>query len=294
MGGSTNTVLHTLAVASEAGIKYPLERINQLSKQVPYICKVAPSSKEIHIQDVDAAGGIMAILKELSRKEGLLHPDRPTVSGKTIGELWARAENKNPQVIRPIENAYSQTGGLATFFGNLAPDGAVLKVGGVDPSIQVFRGRAVVFNSEDEALEGIFGGKVKAGDVVVIRYEGPKGGPGMPEMLSPTSAIMGMGLGKEVALITDGRFSGATRGICLGHISPEAAEGGPIALLQDGDPITIDIPNRTLTVELSDQELSARRAGWQRPAPKIRRGWLGRYAGLVTSASTGAALKLPE
>lgn len=294
MGGSTNTVLHTLAVASEAGIKYPLERINQLSKQVPYICKVAPSSREIHIEDVHAAGGIMAILKELSRREGLLHPDRPTVSGKTIGELWAGAENKNPQVIRPIEEAYSQTGGLATFFGNLAPDGAVLKVGGVDPSIQVFKGRAVVFNSQDEALEGIFGGKVQPGHVVVIRYEGPKGGPGMPEMLSPTSAIQGMGLGKEVALITDGRFSGATRGICLGHISPEAAEGGPIALLQDGDPITIDIPNRTITVDLTEQELAERRAAWQRPAPKVNRGWLGRYSRLVTSASTGGVLKLPD
>lgn len=294
MGGSTNTVLHTLAVASEAGIKYPLERINQLSKQVPYICKVAPASREIHIEDVHAAGGIMAILKELSRKEGLLHGDRPTVAGKTIGELWAGAENKNPQVIRPIENAYSQTGGLATFFGNLAPDGAVLKVGAVDPSIQVFRGRAVVFDSQDEALEGIFGGKVKPGHVVVIRYEGPKGGPGMPEMLSPTSAIQGMGLGKEVALITDGRFSGATRGICLGHISPEAAEGGPIALLQDGDPITIDIPNRTITVELTEQELAERRAAWKRPAPKVNRGWLGRYSRLVTSASTGGVLKLPD
>ncbi|HEY3364227.1 MAG TPA: dihydroxy-acid dehydratase [Symbiobacteriaceae bacterium] len=294
MGGSSNTVLHTLAIAGEAGVAYPLERINELSGRIPYLCKVAPSTPDVHMEDVHAAGGIMAILKELARKEGALHPDCLTVAGGTIGELYGQAENKNPAVIRPVENAYSATGGLAMLFGNLAPDGAVLKVGGVDPSIKVFQGKAICFESQDEALAGIFGGKVKPGHVVVIRYEGPKGGPGMPEMLSPTSAIAGMGLGKDVALITDGRFSGGTRGICLGHISPEAAEGGPIALLQDGDPITIDIPGRRLTMDLAEAELTARKASWRRPAHKISSGWLGRYSRLVTSANTGAVLRLPD
>jgi dihydroxy-acid dehydratase len=294
MGGSTNTVLHTLAIAQEAGFDYPLERINELSARVPYICKVSPAVADVHVEDVHEAGGIMAIMKELSKKPGLLHPDRPTVSGVTIGELYARAENRNPQIIRPIGNAFTETGGLAMLFGNLAPNGAVLKVGAVDPSVTLFQGKAVIFESQDEALVGIFGGKVKAGDVVVIRYEGPKGGPGMPEMLSPTSAIVGMGLGKDVALITDGRFSGGTRGICLGHISPEAAEGGPIGLLQEGDAITIDIAGRTIRAEVSDEELQRRRAGWKRPELKVKSGWLARYARMVTSANTGAILKLPD
>jgi dihydroxy-acid dehydratase len=291
MGGSTNTVLHTLAIANEAGIEYPLARLNELSAKVPYLCKVSPATPNVHIQDVHEAGGIMAILKELAKKEGTLHPDALTVTGKTLGELWAEAENKNPEIIRPIERPFSATGGLASLFGNIAPDGAILKTGAVDPSVQVFRGKAICFDSQDEALQGIFGGKVQAGHVVVIRYEGPKGGPGMPEMLAPTSAIVGMGLGKDVALITDGRFSGGTRGICLGHISPEAAEGGPIALVQDGDPITIDIPGRTITLEVDPEELERRRARWVKPAPKIRSGWLGRYARMVTSANTGAILK---
>ncbi len=294
MGGSTNTVLHTLAIATEAGIEYPLERINQLSARVPYLCKVSPATSEVHIEDVHAAGGVMAILKELARKEGTLHPGCLTVTGRTIGELWAEAENRNPEVIRPVENPYAETGGLAILFGNLAPHGAALKVGAVDPSITTFTGRAICFDSEEEALRGIFGGRVQPGHVVVIRYEGPKGGPGMPEMLAPTSAIVGMGLGKEVALITDGRFSGGTRGICLGHISPEAAEGGPIALVQDGDVITIDIPARRLWLDVAAEELERRRARWVRPAPKARRGWLGRYAALVTSANTGAVLRTPE
>jgi len=294
MGGSTNTVLHTLAIASEAGVDYPLARINELSARVPYLCKVSPATPDVHIEDVHAAGGVMAILKELARKEGTLHPDCPTVAGKTIGDLWAEAENRNPEVIRPVERPYAETGGLAILFGNLAPDGAALKVGAVDPSIRTFTGRAICFDSQDEALAGIFGGKVQPGHVVVIRYEGPKGGPGMPEMLAPTSAIVGMGLGKEVALITDGRFSGGTRGICLGHISPEAAEGGPIALVQDGDIITIDIPARRLTLEVDPAELERRRAAWKRPAPKVRHGWLGRYAAMVTSANTGAVLRIPE
>lgn len=294
MGGSTNTVLHTLAIANEAGVNYPLERINQLSARVPYICKVSPATQDVHIQDVHAAGGVMAILKELARKDGALHPECITVTGKTLGETYAEVENKDPKVIRPIENAYSQTGGLAMLFGNLAPDGAVLKVGAVDPSVKVFEGKAIIFESQDEALTGIFGGKVQAGHVVVIRYEGPKGGPGMPEMLAPTSAIVGMGLGKDVALITDGRFSGGTRGICLGHISPEAADGGPIAFLKDGDPITIDIVGRKITVDIPPAELAERKANWQRPPLKARSGWLGRYAHMVTSANTGAVLKLPE
>jgi dihydroxy-acid dehydratase len=294
MGGSTNTVLHTLAIAQEAGVEYPLERINQLSARVPYICKVSPATMDVHIEDVHQAGGVMAILKELSAKAGALHPDCVTVTGKTIGENWEGAENQNPQVIRSVEQAFTATGGLAMLFGNLAPDGAVLKVGAVDPSVQVFRGRAVVFESQEEALIGIYGGKVEAGHVVVIRYEGPKGGPGMPEMLAPTSAIVGMGLGKDVALITDGRFSGGTRGICLGHISPEAAEGGPIALIEDGDEITIDIPGRGIMLEVPEAELARRRQGWRRPAPKVKSGWLGRYARMVTSANTGAVLKIPD
>jgi dihydroxy-acid dehydratase len=294
MGGSTNTVLHTLAIANEAGVNYPLERINELSARVPYICKVSPATPDVHVQDVHEAGGVMAILKELARKPGTLHPDCITVSGQPIGKLWAEAENKNDHVIRSVEKAFTATGGLAMLFGNLAPDGAVLKVGAVDPDVQVFQGKAIIFESQEEALTGIFGGKVQSGHVVVIRYEGPKGGPGMPEMLAPTSAIVGMGLGKSVALITDGRFSGGTRGICLGHISPEAAEGGPIAFVAEGDPITIDIVNRRLTIDVPDEELARRRAGWVKPQPKVKSGWLGRYARMVTSANTGAILKLPE
>lgn len=294
MGGSTNTVLHTLAIAREAGFAYPLERLNEMSARIPYICKISPATPDVHIADVHDAGGVMAILKELSAREGTLHPDCITVTGRSISDSYARAENRNPKVIRPLENAFTATGGLAMLFGNLAPDGAVLKVGGVDPSIQVFRGKAVIFESQDEALTGIFAGKVQPGHVVVIRYEGPKGGPGMPEMLAPTSLIAGMGLGKEVALITDGRFSGGTRGICLGHISPEAAEGGPIGLLRDGDPITIDITGRSLTVDIPTAELAERAKAWQRPPYKINSGWLGRYSRLVTSANTGAILRMPE
>jgi len=294
MGGSTNTVLHTLAIAREAGFAYPLERLNEMSARVPYICKISPATPDVHVEDVHAAGGVMAILKELSTRDGTLHPDCITVTGGTIGQSYGRAENRNPKVIRPLQDAFTATGGLAMLFGNLAPDGAVLKVGGVDPGIQVFRGKAVIFESQDEALTGIYAGKVQPGHVVVIRYEGPRGGPGMPEMLAPTSLIAGMGLGKEVALITDGRFSGGTRGICLGHISPEAAEGGPIGLLQDGDPITIDIAGRSLTVEIPAAELAQRAKAWRRPAPKISTGWLGRYSRMVTSANTGAILKLPD
>ena len=290
MGGSTNTVLHTLALAHEAGVEYPLSRLDALADRVPYVCKVSPAGP-YHVEDVDRAGGVMAILKEVARREGVLHLDAKTVTLGTLGESIARAENRDPDVIRTVENAYSPTGGLAILSGNLAPDGAVLKTGAVAPGITRHEGPAVVFDSQDEALEGISQRRVKAGDVVVIRYEGPKGGPGMPEMLSPTSMIVGQGLGQKVALITDGRFSGGTRGICLGHISPEAAEGGPIGLLRNGDHVVIDITNRRLEVKLSDEELARRRAEWKPPQSRVQSGWLARYQKMVTSASTGAVLK---
>ncbi len=291
MGGSTNTVLHTLAIAQEAGIDYPLERINELAARVPYICSVSPAKPDVHVEDVDKAGGIMAIMKQLD-DAGLIHRECITVTGKTIHENCAEATVTNDEIIRPRERAFSATGGLAMFFGNLAPKGAVLKVGGVDPAIQVFRGKAKIYNSEDELLAALHRLEVKAGDVVVVRYEGPKGGPGMPEMLSPTSMLVGQGLGKSVALLTDGRFSGGTRGVCLGHVSPEAAEGGPIGLLNEGDEIVIDIPNRSLNVVLSDDELAERRKIWTAPEPKIKSGWLYRYSKMVTSANTGAVLRI--
>jgi len=290
MGGSTNTVLHCLAVASEAGIKYDLERINELSAKCPNICKVAPSSG-FHIEDVDAAGGVSAILKEISKIPNLLNSDCITVTGKTLGETISAAEIKNTEVIRPLENAYSKTGGLAVLKGNLAPDGCVVKTAGVLESMLTHTGPAVIFESEQEACDGILAGKVKSGDVVVIRYEGPRGGPGMQEMLNPTSYIMGAGLGDSVALITDGRFSGGTRGACIGHISPEAAVGGPIALLKDGDIIEIDIPGNKLNVRLSEEELAERRKHWQRPRPKVTGGYLAKYASMATSADSGAVLR---
>lgn len=290
MGGSTNTVLHTLAIAHEAGVDYSLDRINELSERTPNLCKVSPAG-QWHMEDVDRAGGISAILKELSKKEGLIHLDCPTVTGKTLGENIADAEILDPEVIHPIENAYSETGGLSVLYGNLAPNGAVIKTGAVDPSVKTFRGPAVVFDSQDSALAGIALGRVKKGNVVIIRYEGPKGGPGMPEMLSPTSAIVGMGLGKDVALITDGRFSGATRGICIGHVSPEAAEDGTIALVEPGDIISIDLVNRTLELEVSELVLEQRRKNLKKPEKKIEGAFLRRYAHLVTSANTGAILR---
>jgi dihydroxy-acid dehydratase len=290
MGGSTNTVLHSLAIASEAGIKYDLDRINAISAKCPNICKVAPSSS-FHVEDVDAAGGVNAILKEISKIPNLLNTDCLTVTGKTLGENIADARIKNQQVIRPLDDAYSKTGGLAILRGNLAPNGAVVKTAGVAESMLVHAGPAVIFESQEEACEGILAGKVKKGDVVVIRYEGPKGGPGMVEMLSPTSYIMGAGLGESVALITDGRFSGGTRGACIGHISPEAAVGGPIGLLKDGDIIKIDIPSNRIDVELSDKELAGRRKAWKPPKPRITKGYLAKYASMATSADTGAVLK---
>jgi len=290
MGGSTNTVLHTLAIAHEAGISYPLERINEVSARVPNICKVSPSSKW-HVQDVDQAGGVSAILGELSKMEGALHLDCKTVTTKTLGENIAGHKSLNNEVVRTIDEPYSSTGGLAILFGNLAPEGAVVKEAGVDPAILRHTGPAVVFESETEAMKGILGGKVKSGDVIVLRYEGPSGGPGMKEMLAPTSAVMGMGLGKEVSLITDGRFSGGTRGACIGHVSPEAAQGGPIALVQNGDVIEIDIPARMLNVKLAKHELEQRKTALPPPPDRHLTGWLKRYQRLVTSANTGAVLK---
>ncbi|MBU2508328.1 MAG: dihydroxy-acid dehydratase [Bacteroidetes bacterium] len=289
MGGSTNTILHTLAVAYEAGINLDLQMLNELADKVPYICKVSPATKEIHIEDVDKAGGISAILKELSKKN-LLHMDCLTVTGKTLGENISSAEIKDENVIRTIEAPFSLKGGLAVLFGNLALDGSIIKTAAVDEKMMKFSGPAKIYESQEEAVEKIYLGDVKAGDVVVIRYEGPKGGPGMPEMLSPTSAIMGMGLGDKVALITDGRFSGGTRGACIGHVSPEAAEYGPIAALKEGDIIEIDIPNRKLEVKLSIGEIQKRLEALPKFEPKIKRGYLARYSRMVTSASKGAIL----
>jgi dihydroxy-acid dehydratase len=293
MGGSTNTVLHTLAIAQEAGIEYDLERINALSQRCPNICKVSPSSL-YHVEDVDRAGGISAILKEVSQIPGLLALDCLTVTGRTLGENIAAAEVKDPLCIRSLENPYSAQGGLAVLRGNLAPDGAVIKTAGVDLKMLKHIGPAIIFESQEDACAGILEGKVQPGHVVVIRYEGPRGGPGMQEMLAPTSYIMGRGLGDKVALITDGRFSGGTRGACIGHVSPEAAEGGPIGLLRDGDIIEIDIPARKLAVKVQARVFAQRRKGWIAPEPRIRTGWLSRYSQLATSASTGAVLKLPE
>ncbi len=288
MGGSTNTVLHTLAIAHEAEIEYPLARIDELSRRVPQICKVSPAS-QFHMQDVDRAGGISAILNELSKKSGLLNLDAMTATSQSIGENIKDAKILDEDVIRPLEKAYSVQGGLRVLFGNLATNGGVIKSGATP--VTHFEGPCVIFESQEEAGEGIKAGKVKKGDVVVIRYEGPKGGPGMPEMLAPTAAISGMGLGQDVALITDGRFSGATRGISVGHISPEAAAGGTIALLKEGDVVVIDTEERLIEVKLSDEELEARRKAWTAPELKVKKGWLNRYARLVTSANTGAVLE---
>jgi len=290
MGGSSNTILHLLAIAREAGIEYDLSRINEISKRTPNICKISPAS-HYHIQDLDNAGGIPAILKELIRGGYLPHPDKLTVSLKTLRDIAQEAPEADGEVIRRIEDPYSKEGGIAILFGNLAPEGAVVKTAGVDPKMLVFKGKAICFNSEEEAIDGILGGKVKPGHVVVIRYEGPKGGPGMREMLSPTSAIMGMGLGDKVALITDGRFSGGTRGACIGHISPEAASGGPIGIVQDGEEILIDIPNRKLELLISEEEFKRRMENFKPIQKEVKSPWLRRYMKFVTSASKGAVLE---
>ena len=289
MGGSTNTVLHTLAIAREAGIAYDLDRINAISQKCPNVCKVAPSSA-YHMEDVDRAGGIHAILKRIASIPGLLDTSCQTVNGKTLGENIAAAVISDEQVIRTVANAYSQDGGLTILRGNLAEQGAVVKKAGVAPSMYQFEGTAVCFDSQEAACEGILGGKVKAGNVVVIRYEGPRGGPGMQEMLAPTSYIMGAGLGESVALITDGRFSGGTRGACIGHVSPEAAEGGLIGLITDGDRIRIDLPGHTLEALVDAAEIARRRAAAPAWKPRAITGWLRRYALMVGNASSGASL----
>jgi dihydroxy-acid dehydratase len=292
LGGSTNTVLHTIAIAREAGIRYPLSQINDLSQRVPHLCKLSPAAP-CYIEDLDAAGGVSAVLNQLSHKPGALHTKAMTVTGKTLGENVRRARVRNAEVIRPLDNPYSHTGGLAILHGNLAPDGAVVKVGAVDPEMMQHEGPAKVFDSQDEAFRGILDGQVKPGNVVVIRYEGPKGGPGMQEMLSPTSALIGMGLGKSVALITDGRFSGASRGAAVCHISPEAAARGPIAALKDGDRINVDLVNKTVNVKLTDGQIKDRLSKLPAWRSKITSPWLRRYAHFVTSADTGAVLRVP-
>ncbi|MGL6194306.1 MAG: dihydroxy-acid dehydratase, partial [Thermoguttaceae bacterium] len=333
MGGSSNTVLHLLAIANEAGLNYSMKRFNELSEKTPNICKVAPNCS-YHIEDVHNSGGIQTILGEIRRgRPGLLNEKVPTVSGKNFGEVIdefdsraattsveakkmyavqpGKKRNKNAfsvpskadsvsdikldfdtaDCIRTCETAYSQTGGLAILYGNLAPDGSVVKTAGVLPNMMKHTGPAVIFESEPDAYNGIVSGKVKSGDVVIVRYEGPRGGPGMQEMLAPTSALKGVKLDDSVALITDGRFSGGTAGACIGHVSPEAAAGGPIGLLKDGDVIEIDIPNRTLNVKLTDAELKQRAESWKQPEPRIKTGYLAKYTKLATSADTGAVLK---
>ena len=294
MGGSTNTVLHVLAVAHESGLAYPLTRFNEISDRVPHLAKVSPAwdgPRQWHIQDVDEAGGVSALLHELAQQPGALHLDALTVSGKSLGEVIATAENRNPACLHPITQPHSPRGALCVLFGNLAPEGAVVKIGAVEQHQLRFRGPARVFDSEEEATNAVINRRVSPGAVIVVRYEGPRGGPGMREMLSLTSMVKGIPeLSASTALITDGRFSGGTRGLSIGHVSPEAAEGGAIALLQDGDMITIDLAARHLEVEWSEAELATRRAAWSAPVLTDRRGWLGRYRKLVTNAANGAVL----
>jgi dihydroxy-acid dehydratase len=291
MGGSSNTVLHMLAIAREAGVEFGLRQIEAVAAKVGHIAKIAPSLSTVHIEDVHRAGGVPAVLHEVARRGGVVREDALTVTGETVGERIRGAEIKDRSVIHPLEEAYSAVGGLAVLFGNLAPEGAVVKTAGIQPSMRKFTGRAICFDSQEEAIAGIMGGRVKPGHFVIIRYEGPRGGPGMQEMLAPTSLIMGMGLGEQVALATDGRFSGATRGACVGHVSPEAAEGGPLALVQDGDAVTIDVEARALTVDVPDAELARRREGFRPRRKEIRSSWLKRYALLVSNASAGAVMK---
>ncbi len=291
MGGSTNTVLHTLAIAIEAGLDFDLKELNDIAKKTPYICKVSPATKDIHMEDVDRAGGISAILSELSKKDDSLVLECPTVTGHSLGQNIQNAESLDNNIIRTVSDPYSTEGGLAILFGNLAPDGSVVKTGAVDDKMMVHSGPARIYESQEDALSGIMAKEVQPGDVVVIRYEGPKGGPGMPEMLSPTSAIMGMGLGDKVALITDGRFSGGTRGACIGHVSPEAANRGPMAALREGDTILINIPEKRLEVALTEEEIQTRLDALPPFEQKIKHGYLGRYGRMVTSANSGAVLK---
>ena len=288
LGCSTNTMLHLPAIAHEAGLSISLDKSNEISSRTPNLCHLAPAG-DTFMEDLDLAGGVYAVMKELTKKD-LLDLDVMTVTGKTMGENLKSVQNLNPEVIRPVENPFSQSGGIAVLKGNLAPDGSVVKQSAVAEEMMVHEGPARVFDSEEDAIDAIYNKKIHPGDVVIIRYEGPKGGPGMREMLNPTSAIIGMGLGSSVALITDGRFSGATRGAAIGHVSPEAASGGNIALVQEGDIISIDIPNCRLEMKVSDEELAERRKGWTAPEPRIKTGYAARYAKLVTSADKGAIL----
>ena len=291
LGCSTNTMLHLPAIAHEAGVKLNMDIANEISAKTPNLCHLAPAG-HTYMEELNEAGGIYAVMNELNKK-GLLYTDLITATGKTVGENIKGCENKNPEVIRPIDNPYSQTGGIAVLKGNLAVNGSVVKRSAVVPEMMVHEGPARVFDCEEDAIAAIKGGKIVPGDVVVIRYEGPKGGPGMREMLNPTSAIAGMGLGSSVALITDGRFSGASRGASIGHVSPEAALGGNIALVEEGDIIKINIPENTLNVDVSDEVLAERRAKWQPREPKVTTGYLARYAALVTDSSKGAILQAP-
>ena len=292
LGCSTNSMLHLPAIAHEIGMDFEIDFANGISEKTPNLCHLAPAGPT-YIEDLDEAGGVYAVMAELNKK-GLLHTDCLTVTGKTVGENIKDAVNKDPQVIRPIDNPYSQTGGLAVLKGNLAPDGSVVKRSAVVEEMLVHVGPARVFDCEEAAIEAIKGGKIVAGDVVVIRYVGPKGGPGVPEMLNPTSAIAGMGLGSSVALITDGRFSGASRGASIGHVSPEAAVGGPIGLVEEGDMIKIDIPNLKLELDISEEEMAKRKQAWQPRKPKVTTGYLARYASMVTSGNRGAILEIPK
>ena len=292
LGCSTNSMLHLPAIAHEAGVELNVDIANEISARTPNLCHLAPAGYT-YMEDLNEAGGVYAVMNELNKK-GLLYTDLMTVTGKTVGENIAGCVNKNPEVIRPIDNPYSTTGGIAVLKGNIAPDSCVVKRSAVVPEMMIHEGPARVFDCEEDAIAAIKGGQIVAGDVVVIRYEGPKGGPGMREMLNPTSAIAGMGLGASVALITDGRFSGASRGASIGHVSPEAAVGGPIALIEEGDIIKIDIPANTINVDVSDEELEARRAKWQPREPKVTTGYLARYASMVTSGNRGAILEIPK
>jgi len=291
MGGSTNTVLHMLAIAREAGVKFDIADINEISKKVSHIAKISPSLPNVHMEDIDRAGGVNAVMSEIAKMNtGALHVDNLTITGETVGERISLSSITDETVIHPLADSYSKKGGLAILFGNLAEEGCVIKTAGIVGE-RSYRGKAVCFDSQQEAITGIVGGKVKKGDVAVIRYEGPRGGPGMQEMLSPTSLVMGMGLGADVALITDGRFSGATRGLSIGHVSPEAAEGGMIGLLKDGDIIHIDVDKYILEVELSDEEIARRKAIFKPKIKEIKGSWLKQYRQLVTNASNGAVLK---
>jgi dihydroxy-acid dehydratase len=291
MGGSSNTVLHLLAIAREAGVELDLRTIEEVAGRVAHVAKIAPSLSTVHMEDVGRAGGVAAVLHEIARRGDVVRGGALTVTGETVADRIRGAEATDRSVIRSIDAPYSPVGGIAVLHGNLARDGSVVKTAGIAPGLRRMAGKAICFDSQEAAVAGITGGRVRPGHVVVIRHEGPRGGPGMVEMLAPTSLIMGMGLGDQVALVTDGRFSGATRGVCVGHVSPEAAEGGEIALVRDGDEIVVDVDRRSLELLVPDDELARRRATWRPPAKEVRSRWLRRYAAMVSNASSGAVLR---